>query len=555
MKTRLLPFRRLSVLPAMLFCVSGAVMTAALTADTSAVFAAPAATIVPTAPVPPKYIAFSDKVAGRRLLFGARDAYRNAPSLRFSAKWTLVNPDGKTSSGTETVLAQFGQGKLALTSEMDAAPKTIRRAIANGTSSGGLLLVTDFKATAPNPTRKFFRYPLDETTPLTRSMQMAGFSPATEAGNLLLSPNWRLQNEALVYVSRPDSSTGSTAVVQTDLPIPGDRSQTKVTRRYLVDSKTNRLRRYEEWRTIQGKPRPATKRQPADNGVRTTYRRDEYTEAAAPVTAAAFSQALPPGYTEQTPAALKLPPVPREFSADPKALALMRQWQSAHERYLTLNAVAEIRTDVQQRTEISRPMRNDRGRYAALCTLWRMRPGQARIIVNDIDPATQQPKKTADYVAVADGQQVRINDYVDGRSSTDRQRDPAAVPFDRMRRVLRQAWESGMEWIADGPPTAEAFTEITLDSSSAAPALLFSRTYDNGDNRGRKAETRVSWRVTLGQDNLPREILSQRITNIAGAFERDQPPTFTTSLRVRSTAVDAEPRPETFILPQEIVRR
>jgi hypothetical protein len=184
-----------------------------------------------------------------------------------------------------------------------------------------------------------------------------------------------------------------------------------------------------------------------------------------------------------------------------------------------------------------------------------MRPGQARIVVNEIDPKTQKPNLKADYVVVADGQQVRYNDYENGRSSTDRQRDPAVVPFNRMRQVLRQAWDSGIEWVFDGPPSAEEFSEITLDNSSATPTLIFSRTFDNGNDRGRESETRVSWRVTLGPDNLPREVISRRVTNIAGAFERDQPPTFTTTVRLQGVAVDAEPSPGTFTLPEEIARR
>jgi hypothetical protein len=554
MKTRLFPFCRLSVLPAMLFCVSGTAITVAMNAETSTAFAAPAATAVPAAPIPAKYIAFSDKVAGRRLLFAARDAYRNAPGLRMSAQWTLVDPGGRTTAGTETIVAQSGQGKLALTSETNGAVKTVRRAIANGMSSGGSLLVTQYKAAAPNPVRQFSRYPLDETTPLSRSLQLAGFSPVTMGGDLLLAPDWRLQTAALVYVSRSDSLAGSTAVIQTDLPAGGNQAQTKVTRRYLVDSKTNRLRRYEEWRTTQGRPRTATKKQPADNGLQTSYRREDYTEATAPITAAAFSQALPVHYTEQAATAVKLPPVPKELSTDPRVIDLIRKWRAAHERFLTLNAVVDIRTDVQQRTEISRPVRNDWGRSAALYTFWRMRPGQARIVVNEIDPATQQPKTTADSVAVADGQRIRINDYANGRTDTDRQRDPAVVPFDRLRRVLRQSWNSGVVWVLDGPPSAEEFSDIKLDTSSGTPALLFSRTYDT-NNRGRKAETRATWRVTLGPDNLPREILSQQVTDISGAFERDQPPTSTTAVRVRSLSVDAEPLPETFVLPQEIARR
>lgn len=306
----------------------------------------------------------------------------------------------------------------------------------------------------------------------------------------------------------------------------------------------------------QGQPRPATKKRPADDGLRVTYRREEYTEATAPVTAAAFSQALPAGYTEETPPAVALPPVPRELSTDPKALVLIRKWQTAQERFLTLNVVAEIRSDVQQRAENARPNRFGRGRGGpVLCTIWRMRPGQARIVVNAIDPKTQLPNTKADYVAVADGQRVRINDYDNGRTNTDIQRDPAVVPFNRMRQVVRQAWDSGIEWVLDGPPSAEEFGEITLDSSSAAPALIFSRTYNDTTNRGQKSETRVSWRITLGPDNLPREILSRRDTNVSGAFERDQPPTFTTTVRVQRVSVDTEPLPETFTLPQEITRR
>ena len=553
MKTRPFLFRRFGVFPAMLFCVSGAAMIAAPLTDAAVSLAAPAATeIAPPAPVPTKYIAFSDKADGRRLLFDARDSYRNAPALRVSSQWTTINPNGKTASGTETIIAQFGQGKLSVTSEAEETPKTVRRAIANGESSGATLLVTQYKATTPNPTRQYSRFPLDQTTPLTRSLQMARFTPTTKAGELLLTPDWRLQTAALVYVSRSDSSGGSTAVIQTDFPS----GKNKVTRRYLIDAKTNRLRRYEEWRTTQTDPRPATKKRPADDGVRTNYRREDYTEASTPVTAAAFFQDLPTGYTELPPAAAALPPVPRmPAGADPKALALMRKWQTAQERFFTLNAVADFRSDIIRRSEDSRPNRNNRGRDAMLCTIWRMRPGQARLIVNNIDPRTQQPITKPDSLVVCDGQRVRLNDYANGRSDTNDQRDPAVVPLNRMRQVVRQAWDSGISWVFDGPPTPDNFDQVTLDTTSAAPALVFSRTFDGNGGRGQKAKVRILWRVTLSPDNLPREILSRRDTNIVGGYERDQPPTFTTTLRLRRVSIDSEPLPETFILPQEIVRR
>ena len=271
MKTRLLPSHRLGVVSAMLFCVS----SAALTVPVSPAVAAPASFAgVPVAPVPSKFIAFSDKVAGRRLLFAARDSYRNAPSLRVSAKWTMMTPNGSiTTSGTETILSQFGKGKLAVTSATDDTPKTVRRAISDGATEGGTLLVTQFQDAKPTPTRQFSRYPLDELTPLTRSLQLARFAPVTKAGDLLLTPDWRLQTAALVYVSRPDSSATSTAVIQTDLPAGRDRTPTKVTRRYLIDNTAGRLRRYEEWRVTQTQARPAARNRPADNGVRLTYRR------------------------------------------------------------------------------------------------------------------------------------------------------------------------------------------------------------------------------------------------------------------------------------------
>jgi hypothetical protein len=446
---------------------------------------------------------------------------------------------------------------LAVTSETDDAPKTVRRAVADGSPAGGTLLVTQFQDAKPTPTRQFSRYPLDELTPLTRSLQLARFAPATKAGDLLLTPDWRLANAALVYVSRPDSSSGSTAVVQTDLPAGRDRDQTKVTHRYLIDNKTGRLRRYEEWRTSKAPARPAARNRPADSGLRLTYRREEYTESAAPLAAGAFSQALPAGYTEQTAAAATLPPLPRQPTGDPKALALLRKWETAGERYLTLNAVADVRTSVEQRAENGRPNRGGRGRQGMdmLCTIWRQRPGQARIVVNALDPKTQQPKVKADYVAVADGKNVRINDYLDNDSNTDAQRDPAVVPLNRMRQVVRQAWDSGIGWVFDGPPAADAFTEIALDTTAAAPTLVFSRVDSNTNGRGQKMESRVLWRVTLGPDNLPRQIVSRRDTNIVGAYERDQPPSFTTTIRLQRIALDAEPLPDTFILPQEIARR
>ena len=556
MTTRPFPFRRFGVFPAMLFCVSGVANVAAPSASAAVSLAAPAATeIAPPAPVPTRYIAFSDKADGRRLLFAARDSYRTAPALRVSGQWTTISPGGKTASGTETIIAQFGQGRLSVTSEAEETPKTVRRAIANGESSGATLLVTQYQATTPNPTRQYSRFPLDQTTPLTRSLQMARFTPATKAGELLLTPDWGLQNAALVYVLRSDSSAANTAVIQTDI-LNGDRVRNKVTRRYLIDAKTNRLRRYEEWRTSQSDPKPATKRRPADDGVRTIYRREDYTEASAPVTVATFSQDLPTGYTEQSPSAAALPPVPKmPAGADPKALALMRKWQTAQERFFTLNAVADFRRDIIRRSEDSRPNRIGRGRDAMLCTIWHMRPGQARIVVNNIDPKTQQPITKPDSLVVADGRLVRLNDYANGRSDTNDQRDPAVVPLNRMRQVARQAWDSGISWVFDGPPTPDNFDQVSIDTTSAAPALVFNQTYDGAGGRGQKAKVRILWRVTLGPDNLPREILSRRDTNIVGGYERDQPPTFTTTVRLRRVSVDSEPLPETFVLPQEIVRR
>ena len=43
----------------------------------------------PAPPAVPTRIPFSDEVAGRRLLYAARDAYRAAPSLRFLPKHRL----------------------------------------------------------------------------------------------------------------------------------------------------------------------------------------------------------------------------------------------------------------------------------------------------------------------------------------------------------------------------------------------------------------------------------------------------------------------------------
>ncbi|MBC8101781.1 MAG: hypothetical protein H7Z41_04255 [Cytophagales bacterium] len=545
MKTQRSPFSRFRAVSVALLCLPAV----------PGVSAGAAPTAPPPAPIVPKYLAFSDEVAGRRLLFVARDSYRNAPAVRVTGRWTLTGPDG-TTSGTETIAARLGEKKFAMTTETDGGAKTVRRAVANGAEAGNLL-VTRYQDAAPNPTRQFFRVALDEVTPLSRALALAQFAPATKAGELLLAPTWRLENAATVYVSRLESGGGAVRVIQTDLPDGGRGQATLLTRRYTLDTKTNRLRRYEEWRTARSQPRPNVARRPANNGTRATYRREDYAETTGATSASAFSQSLPAGYAEQTPPKVNLGrPQAGPENADQKALVLMRRWATTQERFLTLNAVADVQTASVTRTETSRPLRDGQNRNGSLlATLWLRRPGRARVVVNRIDPATGQPSQKADALAVASGTQVLLNDYANGRSRTLEQRDPADAPLDRLRRIGLPINDNGLAWIIGGPPQPDQFSSILLDGSGAAPVLVLTRTGTEDYRQNRDAQTKTVWRVTLGPDNLPREILSRRETSVSGMFERDQPPIVTTALRLRRISVDSEPLPDTFILPQEITRR
>lgn len=499
----------------------------------------------PPAPVAPRTVPFADQVDGRHLLFATYDAYRGVGPVAYQAEWMNERADGTGRiAGTETVRSRSGAGQFAATVETEAPRHRIRRAVI----TGGTLLATDYEPDArPAATRQFFRSPLDEGEPLWRSILRAQIALRTKASEMLLTPDWTPPYGALIFLSRTESSATPDAatVVEIDPLTGSEKAPIEVTRRYTIRPATHHLLRYEEWFTPRNAP-PAAKGK--KTGIQGTYRREDYSAApgANVLPAGAFSQALPTGYQEQAVPQVSLPePPPAPKRADPKALSLLHRWREEEARLLSLGVDAQVAMQAPPRTADSDPMQAQRQNVSGEYSLWLQRPGLLRLRA-DIHGASPR-RRAVNVLAVADGAQMRLVDNTTGEMRT---AALSSKPNTRFPQRLREAGiplqDMVLDWLLDTPPGPGQFDQVTLDPADANTILLV-RAFHGGQRQ--TVDATITWRITFGDDGMPRLLVSRRDTNISGLFERDQPPVVTTTTRLTRVSVDTEPPTDAFILP------
>jgi len=494
----------------------------------------------PPIPTAPAAVPFADKASGRQLLFAAYDAYRNAPSLGFTARWETARTDGTNrATGSEYLRADADTKRLTITTETTTPKRTVRRAIAGGS----YLLATEFREQTPQPLRQFVRLPLEPGAPLSRSLQLVQFAPKTLASELRLTADWTPpRNAALIYTVPTAAASDTTAVtvVEIDAPTGQERARVVRTARFTLQATSHFLTRYEEWITPVI---PPGRRAP--RGVQATYRREEYTgTTTGPADSAVFSQSLPPGYQEQALPSVKLPPLPLPpADATPRALAALRRWRSAQQRAFTLHVDAQVSAQMEQRTPDARPLPANRQAFVASYTLWQERPDDMYLHLAAA-PETAPTRPLVDLTAKSDGAQMRILDGITGNSRLVpvRNANRTLAPLLRQTGALLQGGE--LEWLLTEPPTADEFDRITLDETSSVLTLVQSAQRNN--RRGRSADVTQTWRITLGEDALPRQIESRSETAINGAFERDMPPILITLTKILQIAADREPPSDAF---------
>ncbi len=517
---------------------------------------------VSPAPAAPKSVLFSEALAGRRLLYAARDAYRNAPAVRFTATWTETVDQGtgkETTTGTETVAAEPRARRLALTSETATGnEKRTRRAIANGDT----LLVTRFESGSGGentaPTREFLRLPLNSEDTLPRALQQVQFTPRTQAAALLLlEPDWSVRGAAASTSTRGEVWETETARSQQY----ANNALVNVTRtrRYLLDPKTRLLRRFEEW--VSTEPLNGPARNARNAYVRASYRREEYRQArvgggGGALPASLFSQALPAGYKEAALPSVSLPSAPEPAEMDENARRLLQKWTRAQERLLSYYAQIEVTfrreqnsdnpEEAQQQQQQQRPnRRNDWSNWRILYSVWMQKPNRARLT---IDTTGMADRRARSLLAVADGAQVTVQDR-----RTNRVRTQALTERNDLGRRLQQAgfndWAGVLDWLL-APPVQEkdrvVYRGRTLLDGEAVDLLDIVRTTIEQE-RGKEAEVTTTTTVALGAtDGLPRQTVRRREATVSGLFDRDQPDDMVITARYRPVRKDAEPPANAF---------
>lgn len=522
--------------------------------------AAPAA--VPPTPTLPAPLAFAEELAGRRLLFAARDAYRNAATSAFLVRWSVTNTSGTPRArvtklgGTEAVFGKPAERKLSLAYEaiQEGGTRTVRRAVASGQE----MLVTRFEqktSAKDNPTREFFRIPLDEGVTLTRALQQAQFAPSSRAGQFLLDTDVLGYGRTIWRTGR-QSVDGKPAEAVCEIEAAGSRRETTTTartRRYLIDPSTHLLRRYEEWTVIQSPQRRAGSTAP-----RVAYRREDYT--ATRPTSAVWSQTLPPGYRETALPDVRLPalPPPPGEQIAPKAIALVQRWRNAQERFLTYSAEVQVEFRAQARTPDARPLPEP---WLGSSSLYRVnirRPARTRVEITAVQKGGA-PGVPASLVAVSDGSQVRVNDTQRRTSRTVDIANTASLWPSLTRAGMEDPWQS-LVFLYNAPPAATSYESATYDGPAVTAdgepveVVTLTRSTSNTDRRGRLTETKFMTRVALGRDGLPREITQVRTSDVSGGLLRDQSPIITVTNRYRNVRVDTDPV-AAFVLPAELARQ
>lgn len=555
--------------------------------------AAPAtATSIPAAPTPPRNIPFGDRVAGRHLLYDARDAYQNSPAVTFTARWTLVNAgapgvgNAATYRGTESVSAQVAQRRFALSTETitPGGDRTLRRALTDGRQITSTLFQEN-KA-AKTPTREVVRLPMDEGVTVSRALRQVQVSPTTRAATLLLDPNVGSHGDATLWRSGTTTIGGVRAdiVDEVEAPVLAGRNRSQRTRRYVFAPSNHRLLRYEEWMTTsnEARARPARGNRPADDGTRMTYRREDYTGVnlgAGPLAAATFAQAVPSSYTEKAPPTVELPPLEEPSAPDayaPQALTLLSRWRNAFDRAYTLSADVAVSLRGTQETgdpdSVALPsaLRSIRQNYQVTLR----KPDQARVLLNTTRAAS--PTASAGIgrqrgmgfgvpdtlLAVSDGQQVRVIEDKTQARTVPLVRDDALY-FALNRAGLRDRF-GALLYVFTPPPRATDWDQIsyngpaTLENGEAVEVFTLQRGTTEVARRRRRfqqqqpqeIETLTYVRVSLGRDGLPRLIETQRVSTLAsGAIDWNSPPPFVVASRLQRVTADAEPNPDAFALP------
>jgi hypothetical protein len=571
-----------------LFSASLAGLTLSYTA------AAPAwaqAVTIPPVPTAPKILPFDDEVAGRRLLFAAQDAVRAVPAFGFTARFSVASATGKGGSaatvytGTETLKSELSARRLALTTETARGKeKEIRRAIADGNN----LIGTRFQDSGNGkPGRSVIRLPLDPTTDVPRALRAIDFSTQTAGSELLLDPDSPDDRQATVWRGKDLTEKGGRYAVVLESARPsGERTRTTVsTRRYTLDPKTHRLFRFEEWLTTQERPRPARRGQPADDGYRVTYHREDYSGyPVASVTAfptTVYAQSVPHNYEERSVPANRQPDPSRILeNADPRALALLAKWRKGQERFLSLNADITQNIRMTPRTASSLPVpsewRNRTIRYGVQVR----RTGLTRF-VQDVPPVTPDPNEAGmrfrfrggagqsprSVTIISDGKMLCAVDRASNNYRTRALRDSDEL-WNRIAQSGVSDWGGGLSWIYEGVLDPEDFTRIAyegrtqLDNGESVEVIVLEQSVESdgtmgggfrrrgrGGGNGPITEQVERYRVGLGADGLPRMIEYRRQTDVSGQMERDQQPILTVLTRYNSVRVDAEPAASTFILP------
>jgi hypothetical protein len=516
-------------------------------------FAQSAPDALPAPPSVPARIGFADELAGRRLLFSAYDAYRNAPALRYSVRWATRLDRGtrtRSTSGVETIAAEPKSRRLALTMETTTAgSKEIRRVIAGGDA----LLATRYRARPGGaaPAREFVRLPLGPDDTLPRALRQVQAMPGTRAAEMALLGQgvrgtvWRGASDVVLETEparqQRYADTGANFTVTT-------------INRYLLDPKTHLLRRFEQWVSHEAGNRAA--RDPRNAYPRLSYRREDYDArqtAAAPLPAALFRQAPPPGYKETAlPDAAPLAARRGPQEADAQSRRLLQRWTRAQERLLTYSAQIEVSERQEQNPDPAAAPLPERARNEdrLLYTVWLHRPGRVRL--TEETPSAAQ-RRARSLLAVSDG---KVLSVLDQRRPQPRTR--ALNAPDALAAALNQSgFGNGaalLDWLLDGPDLeadrAAYRGRQTLENGETVDVVELTRTQVARPQARRTTEVTRTTTVFLGADGLPRRIEERQARDVVGLLARDQPGDQVTTIRYGATRVDEQPPLGTFELPR-----
>nr|CAA9224349.1 hypothetical protein AVDCRST_MAG63-668 [uncultured Armatimonadetes bacterium] len=508
----------------------------------------------PAPPTVPTRIPFSDEVAGRRLLYAARDAYRAAPGLRFSAELATLTDDGKQvtrKAATEVIAAEPGARRLSLThtETTGTGDKRLRRFVSNGSD----LVATEFLSGPgrKEPERTFVRTPLSREDTLTAALEMVRREPESLAGVWLLKNDppvqgvaWRGKQLAVNGIAADEVwETGDRDPERRD---DNARERRVRTRRYLLDARTRRLLRFEEWQTAEPLSAAAA-RNARNRSPRRTYRRENYTNAraAVPMPATLWAQSVPSTYREVALPGGSLPETGGPKSVDPEAWRLLAKWATAQERLLSYYARIELSTRQEQAHPEARPPRG-RDDGSILYTVWLRKPDRVRVTVDTTGPPERRSRS---LVAVADGREVTVHDRQRGRVRKVSQRDGGGELSNRLDRAGFDDDADAVAWLLDELPDAyEAARTQGRQSLDGEPVDVLELVQTSSrENDGRVVQSTTTRTIALAADGLPRQIEQRQARSISGLFERDQPADQITTARYRQVRVDQEPPGGTFV--------